>query len=212
MRSVIYALSLGLFEEGLPIRRFPRRVRYRGIGLSDWEGYARRLKNVLRYTNTFFDRRPYMDITNPPAREYLRHDFVISIDVFEHVPPPVVSAFAGVAKLLRSGGKLILSVPYSLASQTEEHYPELNEFVVTRIMGQQCLVNRKRDGSLEIFGNPKFHGGIGKTLEMRQFCRRHVLDLLAEAGFEPPLIIDRAPEWGILYDNECSHTLLATKR
>ncbi|HEX4231128.1 MAG TPA: methyltransferase domain-containing protein [Bryobacteraceae bacterium] len=212
MRSAIHALSLALFGDGLPIACFPRQPRYRGLGLSDWDGYARRLKGVLRYTNTFFDRRPYLDITNIPPREDLQNDFVVSIDVFEHVPQPVENAFAGAAKLLRPGGKLILSVPYSLDGQTEEHYPELHRFVIKEIMGVQCLINRKRDGTLEIFDNLKFHGGIGRTLEMRQFCRDHVLKLLTDTGFEAPLIVDRAPEWGILYDNECSRTMVATKK
>jgi SAM-dependent methyltransferase len=212
MRSAIYALSLGLFGEGLPLARFPKRPRYLGLGLSDWDGYARRLRRVLRYTNTFFDRRPYLDITNTPSSEHPQNDFVISIDVFEHVPPPVVNAFFGVAKLLKPGGKLILSVPYSLGGETDEHYPELHQFVIKSIMGVECLINRKRDGALEIFDGLKFHGGIGRTLEMRQFCRAHLLKLLEETGFEPPFIVNSALKWGILYDNECSRTMVATKK
>ena len=39
-RGVVHALSLGLFGESLPIPRFPQRRDVRGLGLSDWGGYA----------------------------------------------------------------------------------------------------------------------------------------------------------------------------
>jgi len=39
-RSVVRAISLGLFEDDLPLWRFPARPDLRGLGMTDWGGYA----------------------------------------------------------------------------------------------------------------------------------------------------------------------------
>ena len=87
MRSAIAGLSIGLFGEILPIPAFPRTRAFSGIGLSDWPGYASRLRKALDYRNTFLTRRPKLDITSIDTLPSRQYDFAISIDVFEHVPP-----------------------------------------------------------------------------------------------------------------------------
>jgi hypothetical protein len=72
------------------------------------------------YKNTHFEKRPKPHITAIPHGERSRNDFLISIDVFERVPPPVSRAFVGVAAPLKPGGVLILSVPYTLGDRTVE--------------------------------------------------------------------------------------------
>jgi SAM-dependent methyltransferase len=211
MRGAIYALSLGLFGKPLAIPDFPRSSALTGLGLSDWEGYANRLKKRLVYRNTFLHQRPLLDITNPPKELLGKHDFLVSIDVFEHVPPPVNRAFRGAAQLLRAGGCLVLSVPYNLHASTLEHFPELHQFEVVKALGGFCLLNRRRDGRLEVFDRLNFHGGPGHTLEMRVFSKGDLLGHLAEAGFGEVRIISEDVGWGIRYDNDCSHTILARK-
>jgi len=211
MRAAIYALSFGLFGKPLAIPDFPKPKQFTGIGLSDWEGYADRLKKRLAYRNTFLHQRPFLDITSPPEELAGRCDFLISIDVFEHIPPPVDRAFRGAAKLLKSGGCLVLSVPYTLHEATVEHFPDLDEFEVVRALGGFCLLNRRRDGRLEVFDGLNFHGGPGHTLEMRLFSKAALLNHLAAAGFNQVQIISEDLDWGIHYDNDCSHTILARK-
>lgn len=60
-------------------------------------------------------------------------------------------------------------MPYHHGEETREHYPNLHNFVVTKILDSNCLVNKTREGNLEIFQDPVFHGGEGATLEMRLF-------------------------------------------
>ncbi len=211
MRGAIYALSLGLFGKPLAIPDFPKPGQFTGIGLSDWEGYANRLKRRLAYRNTFLHQRPLLDITNPPAELAGKHDFLISIDVFEHIPPPVGRAFQGAAMLLKPGAILVLSVPYTLHESTVEHFPELHEFELVKAFGSFCLLNRRRDGTLQVFDHLNFHGGPGRTLEMRLFSKAGLLDHLADAGFGPVQTISEDLAWGIHYDNDCSHTILARK-
>jgi hypothetical protein len=211
MRGAIYALSIGLFGKPLAIPDFPKPSPFTGLGLSDWEGYANRLKKRLAYRNTFLHQRPLLDITNPPEELSGKHDFLISIDVFEHVPPPVDRAFQGAAKLLSAGGCLVLSVPYNLHESTVEHFPELHQFEVVRALGGFCLLNRRVDGGLEVFDRLSFHGGPGHTLEMRVFSKGDLLRHLADAGFGEVRVISEDLAWGIHYDNDCSHTILARK-
>jgi hypothetical protein len=210
MRGAVYALSLGLFGQPLAIVDFPKGT-LTGTGLSDWEGYAYRLKKKLAYRNTFLHKRPFLDITNPPEELAGTHDFLISIDVFEHIPPPVERAFQGAANLLKPGGCLVFSAPYTLHQSSEEHFPHLYQFEVVQALGGFRLLNRRRDGTLEVFDEVKFHGGPGQTLEMRLFSRADVLGHLAAAGLGGVQIISEDLAWGIHYDNDCSHTILAVK-
>ncbi|MDP9104696.1 MAG: class I SAM-dependent methyltransferase [Candidatus Eremiobacteraeota bacterium] len=212
MRAAIAALSLALFGRIYEIARFPKRPRFRGLGLSDWPGYAERLRRVLEYRNTYADRPPLLDITAIPERERGRNDFLLSIDVFEHVPPPVSRAFDGAAALLKPGGALILSVPYTLGERTIEHFPSLHDFSIAHQNGVPFLINTTADGRTERFDDLRFHGGEGLTLEMRLFCKQHVERLLAATGFGDVQTVDRIAESGIIYDNPCSHTFIARRR
>lgn len=211
MRAAVAALSLGLYGRVYDIDHFPRRPRFRGLGMSDWDGYAMRLRHVLDYANTYVEKRPKLDITAIPRRVRGRNDFLISIDVFEHVPPPVSRAFAGAAALLRPGGVLVLSVPYTLDDRTVEHFPDLHDYRITEHRGARRLINRRRDGRTEIFDGLNFHGGRGMTLEMRIFCKRDVEEQLRDAGFGEIAVVDRLDEFGIIYDNPCSRTFVARR-
>ena len=74
MRAAIAALSLGLYGRVYDIDHFPRRPRLRGLGMSDWDGYAVRLRRVLDYKNTHVQKRPKLDITAIPRPSRLRDE------------------------------------------------------------------------------------------------------------------------------------------
>jgi hypothetical protein len=85
------------------------------LGLSDAtliEDYLSGLRGV-RYKNTFFDVRPRLDITNPSIFLRGSADILISSDVLEHVFFPVSKALDGHSTVLKRGGLLILTVPYT---------------------------------------------------------------------------------------------------
>ena len=115
----------------------------------------------------------------------------------------------GAAKLLKPGALLVLSAPYTLHESTIEHFPGLHQFELVKALGGFCLVNRRRDGTLEVFDRLNFHGGPGHTLEMRLFSKAALLSQLAAAGFGQIGIVSEDLAWGIHYDNSCSHTILA---
>ena len=129
----------------------------------------------------------------------------------EHVPPPVEVAFRNFADLVKPGGLAIVSAPYSLGSNTVEHFPSLNEYKIINVFGAPRLINKRRDGSLELFDKLVFHGGPGNALEMRVFSKNHLEKLLSSVGFEDIRFIDYVPESGIIYENECSHVIVARK-
>ena len=179
----ILAQILGV-EAALPLRQWPRRANVRGLGMSDWGGYAGLLEQAFRYENTFYDRPPRLDIQQPDEALRGVHDFVISSDVFEHILPPLQRGFDNLFALLKPGGSLIFSVPYNRSGQTVEHFPGLHEFELLDFRGGKILVNRDPAGALQVHDGLVFHGGEGATLEMRLFCEADVLRRLALAGFE----------------------------
>jgi SAM-dependent methyltransferase len=212
MRAVIGLLSQALFGAILAIPDFSSRTEIRGIGLSDDARYADRLAACLDYTNTYYDQEPRLDITDVDDRMAGTCDFVISSEVFEHVPPPVSRAFAGAHRLLKRGGWLVLTVPYAIETrQTREHFPTLHEWSLRREPGGEwVLENRCRDGTRERFTDLVFHGGHGLTLEMRLFSRDSLLAELDGAGFRDIRIAgDPMPEIGVMWPGNWSLPIVA---
>jgi SAM-dependent methyltransferase len=210
-RAVIALLSRELFGEVLPIARFPTSPRKVGIGLSDWEPYARRLAMRMDYTNTFLHQEPFLDITEIPDAQAGSCDFLLSTDVFEHVVPPVNRAFSGARKLLRPGGVLILTVPYSTDAETVEHFPDLHDWALDQgAGGEWVLRNRTPDGLRQEFRDLVFHGGPGTTLEMRLFSEAALIRELEGAGFTSIRIAgDPIPEAGIIWPHPWSLPIVA---
>ena len=154
-----------------------------GLGLSDVAAYALPLADKFAYENTWFHTAPQLDIANAPPERFGRYDFVVSSDVFEHVAPPVSRAFENARKLLRPGGKFIFTVPFSLAPDTVEHFPELHDWSMAERDGTWRLTNTTRAGTRQTFDDLVFHGGPGTTLEMRLFSQSGLEREFARAGF-----------------------------
>jgi len=183
LRSIIRCLSLGLFGEALALPDFPKRKGLYGIGMSEWPGYLLLLEDRFDFLNTFYHQKPYLSISDPPAEMLGTADFLISSEVFEHVLPPVQRAFDGALALLKPRGFFILTVPFQLDGETDEHFPDLNDFKVYDDNGRYVLKNKTKDGRLQMFTDLCFHGGPGSTLELRLFSLPDLLRHLQMAGF-----------------------------
>ena len=201
MRSVMYALSMELFGKPLVLPEFPVDNTVSGLGMSDWEGYAKGLEKKLAYTNTFYHTEPRLDITNVPGEATGKHRFLISSDVFEHIPVFALDgAFRNSRRLLQKDGVFIFTVPFTKTGKTQEHFPRLHDFRIIETNGKRFLYNRTAEGEEEIFDDLIFHGGDGMTLEMRMFSEQDLRQRLAEAGFSSIRIYsDHIPEFGILW-------------
>ncbi|HEX5353166.1 MAG TPA: class I SAM-dependent methyltransferase [Rhodanobacteraceae bacterium] len=188
-RSIIQVLTTELFGRSLRIDQIGRSGRgLTGIGMSCWDGYAMPLSRRLSYTNTFYHQKPRLDITHiDPAMEGTL-DFVISTDVFEHVVPPISSAFHNVRRLLKPNGVFVFSVPFSHPGgepvPTLEHFPDLRDYEIEARPEGRRLRNTTRSGETQYFDDLVFHGGVGSTLEMRVFTEWSIGQELANAGFD----------------------------
>jgi len=210
IRSIIHLLSVALYGRSLELPDWPANKQILGIGLSDWEGYAKRLEVKVSYKNTYFHKEPFMDITSIKESEEGKYDFVISSDVFEHVAPPVSRAFINSRKLLKMGGHLILTVPYGNGPDTVEHFGRLFLYKTIEIDGDYVLVNKTKSGSFELYQDLNFHGGPGQTLEMRAFCRSDVARHLHESGFQKIMFFSNSVEkFGIRHNYPWSLPILA---
>jgi len=198
-RGIIHVLANLLGEgDGTTLQEWPMRKNVFGVGMSDWSGYANLLRKKFSYENTFYDHEPQLDIMNLTEEHLGKYDFVISTDVFEHILPPLQQGFDNLFGLLKPGGCLVFSVPYTRTAQTVEHYPGLREYEILDFRGGKIIVNRDDAGRLHVYDNLVFHGGEGATLEMRVFCEVDVLSRLARSGFENIHVHDQ-PQLSIGY-------------
>jgi len=212
LRAVAALLSQELFGTVLALPDFPVVRGVRGIGMSDPPELAKRLAAKLDYTNTFYHQAPRLDVTKPADSDLGRYDFIVSSEVMEHVPVPIEQAFANLSRMLKPDGFLVLTVPYRLGSGIDEHFPELHEYALSRLGGKTVLVNRRRDGSVEVFEDLCFHGGDGSTLEMRVFSEESLRELLLGAGFaEVHIASEDVPEFGVTHTETWSLPILARK-
>ena len=211
MRAVIYALAMELYDSPVTLPAFPTNQSISGLGMSDWEGYASRLRDKFSYVNTQYHTEPQLDITNIPEREVGRHRFLISSDVFEHIPLfDLENAFRNSRRLLQDNGLFVFTAPFTKTGVSQEHFSRLHDFSIISRDGKRVLLNKTTDGSDEIFENLIFHGGDGMTLEMRIFSEPDLRTYFANAGFSSVKIYaERVPEFGILWPMDWAVPIVA---
>ena len=198
-RGIIHVLGAMLGENhNLVLKDWPVRKDIVGAGMSDWSGYADLLKRKFSYENTFYDHEPKLDIMNLSQKYVGKYNFVICSDVFEHILTPLQQGFDNLFQLLKPGGKLIFSVPYTHAAETVEHYPGLRDYEIVNFQGEKIVINRDETGHLQAYNQPVFHGGEGATLEMRIFCESDILGRLKKGGFSDIHVYDQ-PQLSIGY-------------
>ena len=212
LRALIALLSEELLGIPMTLAEFPILKGIRGIGMSDFPEFAEKLAQKLDYTNTFYHQAPRFDVTQPDPNDFGRYDFIFSTEVMEHVPPPVEDAFSNLFGLLKPDGLLVMTTPYSLGGKTREHFPELHNFTLASLGEKTVLVNRRRDGSIEVFEDLVFHGGPGSTIEMRVFTEDSLRQNLLSAGFSSVRIAsENIPEFGIEHAETWSLPIVARK-
>ena len=212
MRSMIYALALALYGRPVILPNFEINMNILGKGMSDWDGYAKLLAKKVGYTNTYYHQEPRLDITDISPKDFESLDFLLSTDVFEHVYPPVSSAFLNAKKMLKPSGSFVFSVPYILEGETIEHFPDLNEFCIEIRGDKKVLINKTKDGRVQEYSDLVFHGSSvgGETLEMRVFSEAGLVRELTQAGFLDVQIM-KSPyfEYGIYWSNPWSVPVIA---
>lgn len=216
LRSLVALLSREIFGIELAIPDFPVLKGIRGFGMSDPPELAQRLAEKFEYTNTFYHQEPRLDIADPTpehlAENTGRYDFILSSEVLEHVSPPVERAFVNLNRMLKPDGLLLLTVPYRIDGRTVEHFPQLHEYSLASPGGRTVLVNRRRDGALEVFENLSFHGGDGSTLEMRVFSEPSLKEIIRGAGFTSARIASEdVPAFGVLHGETWSLPIVGRK-
>ena len=213
MRSVIQALTSEIYGKSLALTSAPANRSLRGAGMSDWTGYAKPLAKLFGYQNTFYHQKPRLDILNVPESEFGQYDFLISSDVMEHVPTDIDKAFANMAKMLKPGGFLVLTVPYKPDGEHEEFYPDLHEYRFISTGGKTFLYNRTKNGTEQIYDNLVFHGGDGFTLFVRMFSESSLISMLEASGFDGDIKIYREndPEHGVVWSISWCLAIVAHK-
>jgi hypothetical protein len=197
-RWIVHALSTEIFGASFPLKKFPARRKIRGLGLSDSLQIAEVLSKRFDYRNTCYHREPRFDIMAPPASAAF--DFIVASEVFEHVGPPIQTAFDNLAWLLGPGGFAVFSTPWETDGATLEHFPNLYDWQLAKLRSGYVLLNRTADGQLETFENLTFHGGPGSIVEMRVFSKSGLLANCKAAGFAGVSFAEDCPEFGIRWD------------
>ena len=212
VRALVHLLSMELFGKTLILTEFPKLKAIRGLGMTDKACYAEILADKFDYTNTYYDREPRFDFTEFHPQLSNTYDFILSADVLEHIAPPVGRALEEVCRLLKPRGFLAVTVYCNPSDQMREHFPELHDYRIVPLGDSAVLINRRRDGKLEVSESLIFHGGSGTTLEMREFGISELRAKLLAAGFrEVHFLVENVLEIGILFDHDVSQPLIARK-
>jgi hypothetical protein len=176
-REVIHAISEIMHE-------FSGEVRI--VGLSDAPQIEQYFSSnsSIRYTNTFFDAHPLLDISSPQPEWLGSADILISSDVFEHVFFPIRDSLLGCYKILKPKGHLVMTMPWNFRGPSVEHYPWMVSYkVVENEPGNFTVVGTTKDGIEIKVDEPCFHGGPGNTLEMRKLSLDVIIDEIQSIGF-----------------------------
>jgi SAM-dependent methyltransferase len=212
MRALIHLLSVELFGHSLNLTQFPRLKSIRGIGMTDNPLYAKTLSEKFDYSNTFYNREPRLDFTESHPDLAGTFDFILSADVLEHIAPPLERALAEVAALLKPGGFLVATVPCPSKQDLLEHFPELHDYRIVSLGDTAVLINRRRDGIIEVREDLLFHSGDGSTLEMRQLSPMELREKLLLNGFDSvEFLSEDIREIGMVFTPELSQPLIARK-
>jgi SAM-dependent methyltransferase len=213
LRALIHLLSMEMFGQSIVLRDFPKLKAVRGLGICDHQGYAGILAEKFDYTNTYYDREPRFDLLEVHPQLCGWYDFILAADVIEHIAPPIEFALEEMCRLLKPNGFLGLTIFCNAADQMREDFPELNDFRVVPLGNSRVLINRRRDGTLEIREDIVLHGGTGETLEMREFGITDLRAKLLAAGFtDMYFLAENLPEIGVLFDDQVSQPLVARKK
>lgn len=187
----------------------------KGIGMSD-SGWAKLLEEKFNYINTYYHISPYLDIyNNEHVKNYTDLDFIISSDVFEHINPfpSIQIAFDNLFSMLKCGGFVIFSVPFT-NDEHIEHYPNLYDYKIEMNKdGEYILHNTTIDNEIEIFNNLCFHGGPGNVLEMRIFSKKSIISFFEKSGFIDIVFyeVDKdMNKYGIFWEN--NHSLIVSAK
>lgn len=182
-RGLALALSEELFGQALAVSKWPNTKQIMGMGMSDWEPLSALLQDKFSHTNTFFHTEPQFDVmAGDPSLEG-KFDYVICSEVFEHVVPPLERGVRNLRKLLKPGGRLIFSTPFTAAPTTTEHFPGMRDFRLCEFDGTWVLVAKDSEGHFKAYDNLIFHGGPGTVVEMRVFGDPQITQLIRDAGF-----------------------------
>jgi SAM-dependent methyltransferase len=182
---VIYALGSILGYSARPLYQWPLQKNLKILESSPRGPYTVMLSDKVDYYPTEYspakiasgtDPRSYADFQNLRFDEGT-FDLAIASDVFEHIRKDDV-ALAGLFRVLKPGGSLLLTVPY-------DHSRELTI--------QRVDTSGERD--IHIL-EPEYHGGGGSTLTFRNYGR-DFLSVIRKAGFSVAHIDTSLPELGV---------------
>jgi SAM-dependent methyltransferase len=183
-RAICYVFTKLFYGKCKILCDLEKNKKLKGIGMSD-AGWSDILAEKFDYQNTYYHTFPYLDIYNEEhVKNYNDLDFIVSSDVFEHINvyPGLNYAFDNLYRMLKPGGILIFSVPYTHESH-KEHYPNLYDYEIKIDNNLMVLHNKTINGTFEVFNKLTFHGGPGNVLEMRVFSKQSIIDYLTDSGF-----------------------------
>lgn len=200
--AIVHYVCRAIYGNDTPLLKQRKRRSARVIGLSDSQVYAKPFSKYFNYTNTYYHQDPKLDIRDPAPQYRNCADVVINSEVFEHVIGDTQSAFDGALKLLKPGGTMVFSVPFT-NKDSEEHYPGLIDYTPRqRDDGSWAADLVFSDGRQVTDEAPKFHGGPGLTLELRLFSHKRIVAELTAAGFtDIDVHSDNLPQFGIQWEH-----------
>lgn len=162
-RATVLAVMTGLGYHPTPLVEIVPDWSRIGVGLSDDPSFSGRFSAVWKYTNTYFDSFPRLDIRAAPSDLIGHCEFVVCSDVLEHVDPPYNTALEGLYRIIKPGGFAVVTVPMSGTASTCEYYKDLASWELQHEIEGHAPTLRWQDSSGEIHIDLSLKCMVGKV-------------------------------------------------
>jgi hypothetical protein len=207
-RALWYILSHYLFGKLVILNNVPQNKAIRGLGIND-SNYSKYLSMAFDYKNyKIFNKRSFSTMTETETNTMIdlynvnfyihnNYNFITCTEIMSHLSPyPGLNiVFKNLHTMLRPGGVLILSTPYSFDGRYIERHPSLYKYeIVSKAENtgtlktdepQWCIKNIRADGANEIINSPIIYNRDDpSSIEMRKLNYAELNHLLVEAGFK----------------------------
>jgi len=210
-RMIYLLLTKILYNQIKIIKNLKPNKNIKGIGIidSDWTTLCEEkynYKNVLKEEN-------FNIYNHDSIKKYNNLDFIIASEMIQHIDPypNIQIAFDNLYMMLKNGGSLIFSVPYT-DNEHIEYYPLLYNYILTPIDNNECIINNTTINGISQKFNIKLHNN---KIIMRMFSKKSIIEYLERAGFKEIIfheVIEEYNNYGIFWGDQKTSYIITAKK
>lgn len=198
-RAVWYILSQYLYKEVRILEECDINKEITGLGLGEHQ-LSKLLSKKYSYKNLtvktendkdIFDESVFIDLYKIDFRKHNNYDFIICSEILAHIAgyPGMNIVIHNLHTMLKPGGILILTTPYTHDGIYIEKYPSLYDFTLLRVKEgttqRWLLKNHTASGKNELISDiVMYNPDDSNSIEMRRMNETSLYNFIADAAFK----------------------------